>query len=98
MAVRVATAVVRVEWSAIRTISGEATPPRLTARPRVTPLAVPTVSGLLRELILALTGPGIRTAAARERLEQVTLDQLLESSEQPLHLPEPGDDRLRAAA
>ena len=64
------------------------------------------VSGLLRELILTLTGaPGLgadrpegvsRTGAARRRLERVTLDQLLESSEQPLHLPEPGDDRLRA--
>lgn len=58
--------------------------------------AVVAVSGLLRELILALTGPDARTAVARRRLEQVTLDQLRESSEQPLHLPEPGDDRLRA--
>ena len=58
---------------------------------------VVAVSGLLRELILALTGPAAgRAGAARRRLERVTLDQLLESSEQPLHLPEPGDDRLRA--
>ena len=57
---------------------------------------VVAVSGLLRELILALSGPGTRTAAARRRLERVTLDQLRESSEQPLHLPEPGDERLRA--
>jgi AraC-like DNA-binding protein/quercetin dioxygenase-like cupin family protein len=56
---------------------------------------VVAVSGLLRELILTLTGPGTRTAAARRRLERVTVDQLLESSEQPLHLPEPGDERLR---
>lgn len=68
--------------------------------------AVVAVSGLLRELILTLTGvaglgadrtEGVsRTGAARRRLERVTLDQLRESSEQPLHLPEPGDDRLRA--
>ncbi len=66
--------------------------------------AVVAVSGLLRELILALTsaeaavaGPdGARADGARRRLERVTLDQLRESSEQPLHLPEPGDDRLRA--
>jgi AraC-like DNA-binding protein/quercetin dioxygenase-like cupin family protein len=57
--------------------------------------SVVAVSGLLRELILTLTGPGTRTAAARRRLERVTVDQLLESSEQPLHLPEPGDERLR---
>jgi AraC-like DNA-binding protein len=58
--------------------------------------AVIAVSGLLRELILALTGAARRPKAARGRLEQVTLDQLLESSEQPLHLPEPSDDRLQA--
>jgi AraC-like DNA-binding protein len=58
--------------------------------------AVVTVSGLLRELVLALTGQPRRPDAARRRLERVTLDQLLESPEQPLHLPEPGDDRLRA--
>jgi len=58
--------------------------------------AVIAVSGLLRELILALTGTARRPQPARRRLEQVTLDQLLESPEQPLHLPEPSDDRLRA--
>ncbi|HEY6501093.1 MAG TPA: helix-turn-helix transcriptional regulator [Streptosporangiaceae bacterium] len=63
---------------------------------------VVAVSGLLRELILALTSAEAAEAAegrpdgARRRLERVTLDQLRESSEQPLHLPEPGDDRLRA--
>lgn len=63
--------------------------------PGAQPIVV-AVSGLLRELILTLTGPGTRSPAARRRLERVTLDQLLESSEQPLHLPEPRDDRLRA--
>jgi len=61
--------------------------------------AVVAVSGLLRELILALTSAEAaagRPDGARRRLERVTLDQLRESSEQPLHLPEPGDDRLRA--
>ncbi len=61
--------------------------------------AVVAVSGLLRELILALTSAAAaagRPDGARRRLERVTLDQLRESSEQPLHLPEPGDDRLRA--
>jgi AraC-like DNA-binding protein len=61
--------------------------------------AVVAVSGLLRELILALTSAEAaagRSDGARRRLERVTLDQLRESSEQPLHLPEPGDDRLRA--
>jgi AraC-like DNA-binding protein len=60
--------------------------------------AVIAVSGLLRELILALTGTTPRPEAARRRLLQVTLDQLLESPEQPLHLPEPPDDRLQAVA
>jgi len=60
--------------------------------------AVIAVSGLLRELILALTSTAQRPEAARRRLEQTTLDQLLESPEQPLHLPEPRDDRLRAVA
>jgi AraC-like DNA-binding protein/quercetin dioxygenase-like cupin family protein len=69
---------------------------------------VVAVSALLRELILTLTSAGAvtgrlghpghpgRADPARRRLEQVTLDQLRESSEQPLHLPEPRDDRLRA--
>ena len=71
----------------------------LARGPRTRP-AVVAVSGLLRELILTLTGSGAAAGpgAARRRLERVTLDQLLESSEQPLHLPEPGDDRLRAVA
>lgn len=69
----------------------------MTAGQRAEP-AVIAVSGLLRELILALTGTTRRPAAARRRLQRVTLDQLLESPEQPLHLPEPRDDRLQAVA
>jgi AraC-like DNA-binding protein len=75
----------------------------LARGPRDQPTVV-AVSGLLRELILILTSTGAasigadgaRADGARRRLERVTLDQLRESSEQPLHLPEPGDDRLRA--
>ena len=69
--------------------------PLVLGGPRAEPTVI-AVSGLLRELIMTLTGAGTRTAAARRRLERVTLDQLLESSEQPLHLPEPADKRLRA--
>jgi AraC-like DNA-binding protein len=67
----------------------------LTADQRPEP-AVVAVSGLLRELILALTGRAGPPAPARHRLERVTLDQLLEAPEQPLYLPEPADGRLRA--
>jgi AraC-like DNA-binding protein len=73
-------------------------PAELTRDQRDQPTVV-AVSGLLRELILALTSAEAaegRPDGARRRLERVTLDQLRESSEQPLHLPEPGDDRLRA--
>jgi AraC-like DNA-binding protein len=69
--------------------------PATAAGQRAQP-AVIAVSGLLRELILALTSATRRPEALRRRLEQVTLDQLLESPEQPLHLPEPRDDRLTA--
>jgi AraC-like DNA-binding protein/quercetin dioxygenase-like cupin family protein len=73
-------------------------PAELTRDQRDQPTVV-AVSGLLRELILALTSAEAaegRPDGARRRLERVALDQLRESSEQPLHLPEPGDDRLRA--
>ncbi len=68
----------------------------LTADQRPQP-AVVAVPGLLRELILALTGQARRPAAARHRLEHVILDQIMEAPDQPLHLPEPADDRLAAA-
>jgi len=58
--------------------------------------AVLEVSPLMRELLLALTGPRQFDPAARERLLQVAVDELVEAPELPLHLPEPSDDRLRA--
>jgi len=65
--------------------------------------AVFTVSGLAREVLLALTGPrgdsraaGGYDRAALARLRRVLADELREAREQPLQLPEPHDDRLRA--
>ncbi len=68
----------------------------------------PTVflaSSLAREVLLALTGPRNyddeapgHHRSARTRLLRVLVDELHEAHEQPLHLPEPQDDRLRALA
>jgi AraC-like DNA-binding protein len=67
--------------------------------------AVFTVSDLAREVLLTLTGPRNydRAAAAwdrgaRSRLRRVLVDELGHAPEQPLQLPEPRDDRLRALA
>ncbi|MFG1649328.1 AraC family transcriptional regulator [Micromonospora sp. NPDC049275] len=67
--------------------------------------AVFLTSALAREVLLALTGPGNYDDAtpgysrpARSRLLRVLVDELREAHEQPLHLPEPRDDRLRAIA
>ncbi|MFC4534453.1 AraC family transcriptional regulator [Sphaerisporangium dianthi] len=67
--------------------------------------AVFLASGLAREVLLALTGPRDHDDAApgygrsaRSRLLRVLVDELREAHEQPLHLPEPQDDRLRAVA
>ncbi|WUH95254.1 helix-turn-helix transcriptional regulator [Streptomyces sp. NBC_00433] len=67
--------------------------------------AVFLASGLAREVLLALTGPRNHEGAdpgysrsARTRLLRVLVDELREAHEQPLHLPEPRDDRLRAVA
>ena len=74
--------------------------------------AVFMVSGLAREILLALTGPrnyyraaGDYDRAARHhdraalaRLRRVLVDELHEAHEQPLQLPEPHDDRLQAIA
>jgi AraC-like DNA-binding protein len=60
--------------------------------------AVFTVSGLAREVLLALTGERDHDPAASVRLRRVLVDELREAPEQPLHLPEPHDDRLRAIA
>lgn len=67
--------------------------------------AVFLASDLAREVLLALTGrrddgdcaPGY-SRSARSRLLRVLVDELREAHEQPLHLPEPRDDRLRAIA
>ena len=67
--------------------------------------AVYLVSGLAREILLTLTGPRNYDPAARNydraaqaRLRRVLVDELHEAREQPLHLPEPHDDRLQAVA
>jgi AraC-like DNA-binding protein len=67
--------------------------------------AVFLASGLAREVLRALTGPRNYDAAvpgysrsARSRLRRVLIDELHEAHEQPLQLPEPQDDRLRALA
>lgn len=67
--------------------------------------AVFTASGLAREILLTLTGPRNYDSSAREldravsaRLRRVLVDELHEAHEQPLHLPEPHDDRLQVLA
>ena len=60
--------------------------------------AVFTASDLAREVLLTLTGPREHDRAARARLHRVLVDELHEAPEQPLQLPEPADDRLRAVA
>ncbi|MFE0458911.1 AraC family transcriptional regulator [Kitasatospora sp. NPDC058965] len=67
--------------------------------------AVFLASDLAREVLLALTGPRNYedtatgySRPARARLLRVLVDELCEADEQPLHLPEPQDDRLRAVA
>jgi AraC-like DNA-binding protein len=67
--------------------------------------AVFLASALAREVLLALTGPRNYDGAARgysrsarARLLRVLVDELHEVREQPLHLPAPRDDRLRAVA
>jgi AraC-like DNA-binding protein len=72
-------------------------PPSLT---RFTPTrpAVFLASGLAREVLLTLTGTRDFDRGARARLHRVLVDELREAHEQPLHLPEPRDDRLRAVA
>ncbi|GAA4984547.1 helix-turn-helix transcriptional regulator [Kitasatospora paranensis] len=79
-------------------------PPSLARRVPGQP-AVFLASGLAREVLLALTRPGQdgdagpdHSRSARLRLLRVLVDELREAPEQPLHLPEPRDDRLRAIA
>ncbi|WP_326568116.1 helix-turn-helix transcriptional regulator [Amycolatopsis rhabdoformis] len=75
-------------------------PPALARRVPDRP-AVFLATDLARAVLLALTGPDNdhhRRGAARARLLRVLVDELREAQEQPLHLPEPQDDRLRAIA
>lgn len=58
--------------------------------------AVFAVSPLLREALLTLTEREERRPGAYERLRAVIIDQLVDTPDQPLHLPEARDDRLRA--
>ncbi|RNI24467.1 AraC family transcriptional regulator [Flexivirga caeni] len=60
--------------------------------------AVFAVSALLREAMLSLTNDTdtSRPQAARDRLQAVIIDELAPVCEEPLHLPEPRDDRLSA--
>lgn len=51
---------------------------------------------LAREAIMALTSSDGRSAPARARLRRVVIDDITAAPEQPLHLPEPRDERLRA--
>src|ERR1700722_3731125 len=60
------------------------------------PPTVFSVPPLLREALLTLTGGRPSRPGARNRLCRVVIDELTEVPEQPLHLPEPADDRLRA--
>ncbi|MFG1811210.1 AraC family transcriptional regulator [Streptomyces sp. NPDC049040] len=59
---------------------------------------------LARELLLTLTGPRSydtpdpRDRGRLARLRRVLIDELHEALEQPLHIPEPVDDRLQAIA
>ncbi|WP_406193617.1 AraC family transcriptional regulator [Kitasatospora sp. NBC_01560] len=59
---------------------------------------------LARELLLTLTGPRSYDAPDPKdrgplaRLRRVLVDELHEAREQPLHIPEPVDDRLHAIA
>ncbi|GAA2607484.1 helix-turn-helix transcriptional regulator [Paractinoplanes durhamensis] len=53
------------------------------------------VSPLLREVLLALTDRPESRPGASDRLRAVLVDELIETPEQSLHLPEPADDRLR---
>jgi AraC-like DNA-binding protein len=62
-------------------------------------------SDLARAVLLAVTGPRNYDDAgsgydrsARSRLLRVLVEELREAHEQPLHLPEPQDDRLQAIA
>ncbi|MFD9697588.1 AraC family transcriptional regulator [Lentzea sp. NPDC059081] len=58
--------------------------------------SVVAVSPLLREAVLALTDRPESRPGAHARLRAVVIDELAETPELSLHLPEPRDPRLRA--
>jgi AraC-like DNA-binding protein len=60
--------------------------------------AVLLASGLAREVLLTLTSERHLDRGTRARLHRVLVDELREADEQPTHLPEPRDDRLRSVA
>ncbi|MDR6867392.1 AraC-like DNA-binding protein [Microbacterium resistens] len=60
--------------------------------------AVLIASSLAREAVLALTSGEPRSAPALDRLRRVVVDEATTAPEQPLHLPEPRDLRLRKVA
>lgn len=60
--------------------------------------AVLVASPLAREAVLAATAGRPRSPAARAHLLRVVVDEATAAPEQPLHLPEPRDRRLRAVA
>ncbi|WP_344756197.1 helix-turn-helix transcriptional regulator [Gryllotalpicola koreensis] len=60
--------------------------------------AVLVASPLAREAALAITSGSGRSPEALAHLRQVVVDEASTAPEQPLHLPEPHDSRLRAAA
>jgi AraC-like DNA-binding protein/quercetin dioxygenase-like cupin family protein len=67
--------------------------PRLPSGP-----AVLAVSSLAREALLALTASAPRSEVAKSHLRAVVVDEVASAPEQPLHLPEPRDARLRQVA
>lgn len=60
--------------------------------------AVLVASPLAREAVLAATAGHPRSAIAAAHLLRVVVDEVTAAPEQPLHLPEPRDPRLRATA
>ncbi|MFZ4895770.1 AraC family transcriptional regulator [Plantibacter sp. Mn2098] len=60
--------------------------------------AVLVATPLAREAVRAATAGRGRTDASLDRLRHVIVDEATTAPEQPLHLPEPRDPRLRAVA
>ena len=60
--------------------------------------AVLVATPLAREAVLAVTSGSSRSESSLDRLRHVLVDEATTAPEQPLHLPEPRDARLRAVA